>query len=89
LNGIWIRSQDKGLHNVISFKAPGAEYWESKIKCYSLYGVVCNGYVPFLGEYATKERALQVLDEIQQFIADCQHCKDDKMFTPAFIMPAE
>ena len=54
---LWIRSQDK----------------ERLIKCKSIdlddHSMYCeiwvNGYDALIGEYTTKERALQVLDEIQ------------------------
>ena len=79
MGGIWIRSQDKKrlvfATNVF-------------IDDYGNFTLV-KADSRIIGEYPTKERALQVLDEIEQFIVDCEHCKDDKMFYPVFQMPTE
>lgn len=55
---LWIRSQDKTVLTKIN--SIGIEYDKKLIG----YGNVCVK----LGEYATKERALEVLDEIQNIL---------------------
>lgn len=55
--GIWIRSQDKEL--IINCYALEIDLGDGKSIC-------SNGYV--LGTYSTKEKALKVLDMIQEFI---------------------
>ena len=55
---LWIRSQDKIALSQI--KQIAIEY-DKKIVGY-------NGYCVKLGEYNTKERALEVLDEIQNLL---------------------
>lgn len=54
---LWIRSQDKEM--LMNCNAVGIGLEDDK----SIYS---NGYV--LGTYSTKEKALKVLDEIQEFI---------------------
>jgi hypothetical protein len=67
--GIWIRSQDKALYNCIGINAPAyRDYAIDKNKPWVVIGVVATEYEPWLGWYSTEERALQVLDEIQEFI---------------------
>ncbi len=69
MNGIWIRSQNKGLYLCIGFDAPQLKnYALDKSKPYVIAGYVSDEMHPFLGWYSTEERALQVLDEIQAFI---------------------
>ena len=55
--GIWIRTQDKEM--IINCYAIGINFEDDN----SIYS---SGYV--LGKYSTKEKALKVLDEIQEFI---------------------
>jgi hypothetical protein len=70
MGGIWIRSQDKGLYFCKGFDAPQLKnYATDKNKVYAIAGYVSGEMQPILGWYATKERALQVLDEIQEYIA--------------------
>ena len=58
LNGIWIRSQDK---NRLIFAT------NIYIDCYGSFVLVkANSHT--IGEYRTKERALQLLDEMQVLI---------------------
>jgi hypothetical protein len=57
---LWIRSQDKIALSQI--KQIAIEN-DKKIIGY-------NGYCVKLGEYNTKERALEVLDEIQEFLIE-------------------
>lgn len=53
--GIWIRSQDKEM--IINCYAVGISLEDDKFIC-------SNGYI--LGKYSTKEKALKVLDMIEQ-----------------------
>jgi len=59
MNGIWIRSQDK---NRLIFTT------NVYISDYGNFTLV-KADSRIIGEYPTKERALQVLDEIQGYIA--------------------
>lgn len=61
---LWVRSQDK--ENLIPIKNPICVY-DNKI----IYKESAS-YVITIGEYKTKERALEVLDEIQRTIAKNQ-----------------
>lgn len=68
---LWIRSQNKELLKLVNnieidyldFKK--YDYVQS-IQNKGEYGIRCNG--DLLGQYSTKERALEVLDEIQNII---------------------
>ena len=60
---LWIRSQDKMALSQI--KQVAIEY-DKRIIGY-------NGYCVKLGEYKTKERALEVLDEIQDLLMSKVH----------------
>jgi hypothetical protein len=67
MQGIWIRSQDKGLYFCIGFDSPVKKnYAPDKSKPFVITGYVSGEMQPFLGWYATEERALQVLDKIQK-----------------------
>lgn len=69
MGGIWIRSQHKGLYCCKGFDAPYKKnYATDKNKAYAIVGYVSGEMQPILGWYATEERALQVLDEIQAYI---------------------
>lgn len=63
---VWVRSQDKNrftqAHNF------SYDYEVNK------HIVNCNGY-PY-GVYATKERCLEIIDEIQKLLCDFLVCKD-------------
>lgn len=88
MGGIWARSQNR--EELLNIKA--ATYQEEDLfvgNKNKIIGWVASECSFVIGEYASKERALQVLDEIEQFIVDCEHCKDDKMFYPVFQMPTE
>lgn len=61
---LWVHSQDK--ENLIPIKNPICVY-DNKI----IYKESAS-YVITIGEYKTKERALEVLDEIQRTIAKNQ-----------------
>ena len=63
---LWIRSQDKlRLAKIESVIINYNRQTEILGNCYSTDGIEKD--IP-LGEYATKERALEVLDEIQKYI---------------------
>ena len=90
MNGIWIRSQNKQL--LINVNGYVTYTRETRIGEHKyIYEITASSreYAAHLGKYTTEERALQVIDEIQQFIVDCEHCKDNKMFYPVFQMDEE
>ena len=64
---LWIRSQDK--ETLLPIDKP-LMYWESidNIHTHSIIFKESPSYIITLGTYKTKERALEVLDEIQKFI---------------------
>jgi uncharacterized protein (UPF0264 family) len=77
---MWIRSQDKkDLIDASFFEI------DSYKEILASTATVCD-YMR-IGLYETEKRALQVLDEIQQFIRDCHTTQNDRMFDPVFIMP--
>ena len=82
--GIWVRSQDKKTLIFASHI-----YIDMPVNGNQICGISGIDSFVVLGKYITGERALQILDEIQQFIIDCHQCKNDKMFSPVFNMPAE
>ena len=67
---LWIRSQDK--MNLVKVRQIGVNYQDNKqiIANYTpeLYEN-SGGYYELLGTYETKERALEVLDEIQNIFS--------------------
>lgn len=66
MNGIWIRSQSKGLYLCKGFDPPERkEHARYENKPYVITGYVSDEIQPWLGWYATEARALEVLDEIQ------------------------
>ena len=70
MNGIWIKSQHKGLYYCKGFDAPDKKnYAIDKNKAYAIVGYVSDEMQPILGWYETETRALQVLDEIHERIA--------------------
>ncbi len=73
MNGIWIRSQDK---NRLIF---ATNVYISDYGNFTLVKVDSR----IIGEYPTKERALQVLDEIQGYIA----CGAIEAHEVVYIMP--
>jgi len=63
---LWIRSQDKRTliqPNRIDIDYKSIIVWQNNYNCDETY----------LGTYETKERALEVLDEIQRLITDLQY----------------
>lgn len=91
MNGIWIRTQDKrGLicakRIVIeSFKDYNIGEFKYQIINQVLYQNTADDY-DLLGTYATEERAIEVLDSIQDIIM--AHILGD-MINPVFEMPEE
>lgn len=59
---LWIRTQNKGLHQIIGISEPIGVSDE-----FVLIGCTFNERIK-LGVYKTEERALEVLDEIQSFL---------------------
>lgn len=60
---LWIRSQDK----LKLVKVNYVYVIENKINSFSIYGETIDSG-PIIGTYKTKERALEVLDEIQKLL---------------------
>ena len=60
---LWIRSQDK----LKLVKVNYVYAIENKINSFSIYGETIDS-APIIGRYETKERAIEVLDEIQNYI---------------------
>ena len=60
---LWIRSQDK----LKLVKVNYVYAIENKINSFSIYGETIDS-APIIGRYETKERALEVLDEIQNIL---------------------
>ena len=81
---MWIRSQDRKM--LIKVIEVFVNNYEPSVVGLN-EGRVDSAEV--LGKYATRERAIEVLDEIQQFIIDCHQCQNDKMFSPIYEMPKE
>lgn len=61
---LWIRSQDRTC--LIKIKRVDYDYTAG------LHRILVNGYKVLVGEYETKERALEVLNGIQQRLIDLQ-----------------
>lgn len=71
---LWVRSQDKRLLQKVNNIFLEANYENKRISTY-------DGDNVELGEYETKERALEVLDEIEKLIKPItifQNCQVDK-----------
>jgi hypothetical protein len=76
MDGIWIRSQDDGLYRCIGFEPPSKKDYQKMVdegKPVVITGVVTLDDKPWLGWYATKERAVEVLDDIQKHIFNGVH----------------
>lgn len=66
---LWIRSQRGRLCQIIDISEPILDEWDG-IEGYCLYGRnLADSFIP-LSMYKTKERVLEVLDEIQNKISD-------------------
>lgn len=95
--GFWIRAQNKESLGYTA-KIGYSEFASFHKKGHFIVGADESSQA-FLGEYATKERALQVLDEIQTHITDMQAEQNYNLslagtraydnFKPVFEMPAE
>jgi ABC-type sugar transport system ATPase subunit len=72
---LWVRSQDKEI--LLNIK--GIQYQNCKlVENETVEANILIGFYNYydneiLGEYETKERALEVLDEIQRLITDLQY----------------
>jgi hypothetical protein len=87
--GIWVRTQDKKrlvLANALDCDKSHSYEGDTS---YQICAIQEKCLAFLLGTYPTEARALEVLDEIQQFIKDCHSQKDDKWFSPVFEMPEE
>ena len=62
---LWVRSQDKEALLKVN---NGVMYWETTDKKNCIVIKETSTNLSILGEYKTKERALEVLDEINMFI---------------------
>ena len=84
---LWIRSQDK--MNLVKVRQIGVNYQDNKqiIANYTpeLYEN-SGGYYELLGTYETKERALEVLDEIQDLLQNAYVGNANRIF---YQMPQE
>jgi hypothetical protein len=88
--GIWIRSQNKeslGCTNKIGY----TDFTTFQRRGHFIVDADENNHA-LLGEYTTKDRALQVLDEIQKRIAECKKANflgmEEAIFVdPVFQMP--
>ena len=74
---VWVRSQDKErflLIKGVRFCKYKKGYFEKNktlkeiAESEDAYGVDCNGEI--FGEYATKERCLEIIDEIQRLLVN-------------------
>jgi hypothetical protein len=91
--GIWIRSQNKKML-IQAYRLsidPGNHFTDEYSKCTPVFRISENACT-CLGEYTTKERALQVLDEIQGAIWESVRAvtfPNDGYVAPIYQMPAE
>ena len=84
---LWIRSQDKlRLAKIESVIINYNMQTEILGNCYSADGIEKD--IP-LGEYASKERAIEVLDEIQNILATEWDFKDKFSMCRVYEMPKE
>lgn len=65
---LWIRSQDYGLYKIVGFKPPLCCDDTKLDEKYAIIGICYEYRMLELGIYKTKERALEVLDEIQKYL---------------------
>ena len=87
---LWIRSQDKTR----LIKVSNVQYTYRKGDLYS--DVRGNHYIgtyydnlEILGEYTTKERAIEVLDEIQTKINNIANMDDENFINVVYQMPED
>ena len=81
---LWIRSQDKD----ILVKVDSLLIDDNNNDIYTQCWVGVNLETYTLGKYKTKERALEILDEIQQLIVEYYQSLDYKI-VPIYEMPKE
>ena len=85
---LWIRSQDR--ENTVKINRQYGLHWGDKTMIIADYQPDFVGtegeYYELLGKYSTKERALEVLDEIQNIIDDIA---DGKCVGCVYEMPKE
>ena len=74
---LWIRSQDKRILQKVDNVFLNANYDNKRISTY-------DGDSTTLGEYKTKERALEVLDEIQNILKPQLIIKDSGKIIGSF-----
>jgi hypothetical protein len=87
MGGIWVRSQDKKrLLLVNALDCDKSHLYKGDVS-YSICAVHDNCLSFLLGSYPTETWALEVINQIQQFIKDRNSQKDDKWFSPVFEMP--
>ena len=76
---LWIRSQDKeDLIKINSLWIMGNQLW-MEVPFYEFHrklGLTISGHNHKLAEYSTKERALEVLDEIQTLLKTAESNDD-------------
>ena len=72
---LWIRTQSKGLHQIVGINEPYVQK-----DCVALIGYSHYKHIE-LGVYKTEQRALEVLDEIQEHL--------DNGYAETFVMPEE
>lgn len=83
---LWIRSQDK--MNLVQIKQISLNYQDNKqvIANYAPEQYENSGcYYELLGTYKTKERALEVLDEIENIVKP----RMEQLYTFVYQMPKE
>ena len=78
---MWIRSQRKNALVNINF----LRVINDGNYCL-ICGATTDGYDCELGVYSSKEKALRVLDEIQDYIEDVQNCTIDDMGRGFFVL---
>lgn len=78
---MWIRSQKKNALVNINF----LRVINDGNYCL-ICGATTDGYDCELGVYSTEEKALKVLDEIQDYIEDVQNCTIDDMGRGFFVL---
>lgn len=79
---LWIRSQDKRILQKVDNIFLDANYENKRISTY-------DGDNVELGTYKTKERALEVLDEIQHKINAIANMTDENFINVVYQMPKE
>lgn len=81
---LWIRSQDKDILMEIKELR-----YNNKDKDHSILAYDSKGVYRILGIYKTKERALEVLDELQRLLMFEWDYKDKFSMCRVYLMPEE